>query len=259
MNWSKYKWYIITGAVLAAFVVLYLVKSVSAVNHSVSAFDNAYFAALDQKEGDTIDHCSIPGYIDLIRKKAFLSSQVRLAEIDSIGMIINMRDSLIQLMIKGLPIRSIKIADYDISPFFQRANQEAIYKMLSSPLKITEMQATFKKDPVKVKIAPKDTTEAVVDANPDTTDYEAVFFTLNTDQNIRFFFEQQEDTVGADRRARFFFDLKDRSKNAKATMKAVVTSKTPPYVPSIKILLPKAEAKIVYRAIPREGLIVLTQ
>jgi hypothetical protein len=110
-----------------------------------------------------------------------------------------------------------------------------------------------------VKIAPRDTSEAVVDAKPDTTDFEAVFFTLNTDQNVRFFFEQQEDTVGADRRARFFFDLKDRSKNAKATMKAVVRFNAPPYVPYIKISIPKAEAKIVYRAIPREGLIVLTE
>ena len=85
------------------------------------------------------------------------------------------------------------------------------------------------------------------------------FSLLNTDQNVSFFFEQQEDTIGADRRARFFFDLKDRSKNAKATMKAVAKFNVPPYIPYIKIWIPKAEAKIVYRAIPREGLIVLTQ
>jgi hypothetical protein len=259
MNWSKHKWYFIAGAVLIIFIILYLVKSISAVNHAVRTFDNAYFASLEQKEGDTIDHCAIPGYIDLIREKAFLGSQVRLADTDSIGLIINMHDSVIQLLIKGLPIRSVKIDEFDISPFFQRANQEAIYSMLSSPMKITDMQATFMKDPVNVKIAPRDTSEAVVDAKPDTTDFEAVFFTLNTDQNVRFFFEQQEDTVGADRRARFFFDLKDRSKNAKATMKAVVRFNAPPYVPYIKISIPKAEAKIVYRAIPREGLIVLTE
>ena len=259
MNWSKHKWYIITGAVVLVFTVLYLAKSVSAVNHAVRTFDNAYFASLELKEGDTIDHCAIPGYIDLIRKKAYLGAQVKLAEADSIGLIINMRDSVIQLLIKGLPIRSVKISEYEISPFFQRANQEAIYSMLSSPMKITGMQATFMKDPVSVKIAPKDTSEAVAATRPDTTDFEAVFFTLNTDQNVRLFFEQQEDTVGADRRARFFFDLKDKSKNAKATMKAVARFDVPPYVPYIKIWIPKAEAKIVYRAIPREGLIVLTQ
>lgn len=259
MNWTKNKWYYIAGAILVILIGWYLVRSVSAVNSTVRSFDNAYFASLDQKESDTINQCSIPGYIDLIRRKAFLSSQVRMAESDSIGLLINMRDSIIQLLIKGLPIRAVKISEYDISPFFERVNQEAVYSMLSAPLMITGMQATFRKDPLHIKIAPKDTTEATVDARPDTTDYEPVFFTLDTDHNIRFFFEQQEDTVRADRRARFFFDLRDRARNAMATMKAVARFDTPPYTPYIKIWIPKAEAKIVYRAIPREGQIVLTQ
>lgn len=259
MNKTKTIWYYIVGAILVVFITLYIVRSVSAVNSSIRSFDNAYFASLEQSEGDTINQCSIPGYIDLIRKRAFLSSQVRMAESDSIGLLINMRDSLIQLLIKGLPIRSVKISEFDISPFFERANQEAVYSMLSTPLVITGMQATFNKDPLSIKIAPKDTTEATVDAKPDTTDYEAVFFTLDTDRNIHFFFEQQEDTIAADRRARFFFDLKDRVRNATATMKAVIRFDTPTYAPYIKIRMPKAEAKIIYRAIPREGLIVLTQ
>ncbi len=252
-------WLIIAGSVLALFVIYYLVMSVSAVNRTVNDFDNEYFASLEQKEDDTINLCAIPGYIDMIRDKAFLSSQVKMAESDSIGLLINVRDSVIQLLIKGLPVRTVAINDYDVSPFFHRANQEAIYRMLSTPLNITGMQATFQKDPVSVKIAPKDTSEVVVSEKPDTTDFEAVFFTLETDRNVRFFFEQQEDTVSADRRARFFFDLKDRTRMASATMRSVVRLKTPPYVPYIKISVPKAEAKIIYRAIPREGMIVLTQ
>lgn len=259
MNWDKHKWYIIGAALVALFVIFYLAKSVSAVNKTVRSFNDAYFASLEQKEGDTINLCAIPGYIEMIREKAFLSSQVRLADADSIGLLINIRDSVLQLLIKGVPVRSIRIDEYDVSPFFQRANQEAVYSMLSTPLAITRMQATFRKDPVQVKIAPKDTSEAKIDAKPDTTDFEAVFFTIDTDRDIRFYFEQQEDNIGADRRARFFFDLKDRSRNARSTMKEVVRFRTPSYVPYIKIWIPKAEAKIVYRAIPREGLIVLTQ
>jgi hypothetical protein len=259
MNWEKHKWYIITAAVVTVFIIFYLARSVSAVNHSVRAFDDAYFATLEQKEGDTINLCAIPGYIEMIREKAFLSSQVRMADHDSIGLLINIRDSVLQLLIKGVPVRSVRIDEYDVSPFFQRANQEAVYSMLSSPMAITRMQATFMKDPVQIKIAPRDTSEAKIDAKPDTTDFEAVFFTLDTDRNIRFYFEQQEDTVGADRRAKFFFDLRDRSRNAKATMREVISFRTPPYVPYIKIWIPKAEAKIIYRAIPREGQIVLTQ
>ena len=259
MNRERKIWIITGAAALGLFLIYYLVMAVSAVTKTVSDFDNAYFASLEQKEDDTINLCAIPGYIDMIRQKAFLSSQVRMAESDSIGLLINVRDSIIQLLIKGLPVRTVAINEYDVSPFFHRANQEAIYSMLSTPLTITGMQATFMKDPVSVKIAPKDTSEVVIGDKPDTTDFEAVFFTLETDRNIRFFFEQQEDTIGADRRARFFFDLKDRTRNASSTMRAVVRLQTPPYVPYIKIWIPKAEAKIIYRAIPREGMIVLTQ
>jgi len=259
MNREGKIWLIIAGSLIALFILYYLVMAISAVNRTVNEFDNAYFASLEQKEGDTINLCAIPGYIDMIRDKAFLGSQVKLAESDSIGLLINVRDSVIQLLIKGLPVRTVPIDEYDISPFFQRANQEAIYSMLSMPLTITGMQATFMKDPVSVKIAPKDTSQTVESVKPDTTDFEAVFFTLETDRNIRFFFEQQEDTVSADRRARFFFDLKDRTRSATTTLKSVIRLKTPPYVPYIKIWIPKAEAKIIYRAIPREGLIVLTQ
>ncbi|MHC1732247.1 MAG: hypothetical protein AB9888_09525 [Bacteroidales bacterium] len=259
MNRERKIWLIIAGSLIMLFILYYMVMAVSAVNRTVNNFDNAYFASLEQKEGDTINLCAIPGYIDMIRDKAFLGSQVKLAESDSIGLLINVRDSVIQLLIKGLPVRTVPIDEYDISPFFQRANQEAIYSMLSTPLTITGMQATFMKDPVNVKIAPKDTSQTVESVKPDTTDFEAVFFTLETDRNIRFFFEQQEDTVSADRRARFFFDLKDRTRSATTTMKSVIRLKTPPYVPYIKIWIPKAEAKIIYRAIPREGLIVLTQ
>lgn len=259
MNRRKDKLYIIAGLVLGLFFIYYLVMSVSAVSHTVNAFNDSYFSSLEQNEEDTINQCAIPGYIDMLRQKAYLSSQIRLAESDSIGLLINVRDSVIQLLIKGLPVRTVRIDAYDVSPFFQRANQEAIYSMLSAPATITRMQATFRKDPVTIKIAPRDTSEAVVDVRPDTTDFEAVFFTIDTDHDIRFYFEQQEDTIKADRRAKFFFDLKDRSRNASATMKAIARFRIPPYVPYIKIWIPKAEAKIIYRAIPREGMIVLTQ
>ncbi|MGB3923240.1 MAG: hypothetical protein WBL00_04835, partial [Bacteroidales bacterium] len=259
MNRERKKWLIIAASLLAVFIIYYLVMSVLAVSRAVNEFDDAYFASLEQKEGDTIDLCAIPGYIDMIRTRAFLSSQVKLAESDSVGLLINVRDSVIQLLIKGLPVRTVKIDEYDVSPFFHSANQEAIYKLLSTPLTVTGMQATFMKDPVSVKIAPRDTSQVVESEKPDTTDFEAVFFTLDTDRNIRFYFEQQEDTIGADRRARFVFDLKDRMRNASVTMRAVARMKIPPYVPYIKIWLPKAEAKIIYRAIPREGMIVLTQ
>jgi hypothetical protein len=259
MNWDKYRSYIIAATVFLVLLVFYLVSAVSSVNHAVRTFDKSWQESSDRNQDDTTEICTIPGYLELVREKAFLGAQVKMAASDSIGMLINVRDSVIQLLIKGLPVRTIRIDEYVLSPFFRRVNQEALSDMLSSPVTITAMDATFRKDPVTVKIAPKDTSEVKVDAKPDTTDFEAVFFTLNTDRNIRIYFEQQENKRVADRFARFFFDLKDKIMYAGRSLKAIATMDKPPYVPYIKIWIPKAEAKIVYRAIPREGMIVLRQ
>lgn len=259
MNWDKYRGYIIAATAFLIFLIFYVASSVSSVNYAVRTFDESWQESPASNLVDTIDICSIPGYLDLIMEKAFLGAQVKMAASDSIGLLINVRDSVIQLLIKGVPVRTIRIDEYDLSPFFRRVNQEALSDMLSSTLTITSMDATFRKDPVTVKIAPKDTSEVKVDAKPDTTDFEAVFFTLNTDRNIRIYFEQQENKRVSDRFARFFFDLKDKIINAGRSLKAIVVMDKPPYVPYIKIWVPKAEAKIIYRAIPREGLIVLRQ
>ena len=259
MNREKHKRNIITGVVIVIFLILYLVWAVFGVNHTIQVFNEDFLVSAEQEQGDTINMCTVPGYLAQLNEKAFLSSQVAMASTDSIGLLINLPDSVIQLLIKGVPVRSVSISGYDKSPFFSRVNQEALSSMLSSPLTITGMHATFKKDPVNVKIAPRDTSEVQVIDKPDTTDFEAVFYTFDTDQHIRFFFEQEEDTIFIDRLARFFFDLKDRAGNVYSNLRAVALLKAPVYVPYIKIRLPKAEAKIIYRAIPRKGLIVLKQ
>lgn len=259
MDREKHKKYIITGAAIVILSIFYMAWAVSSVKHSVKAFNDDFLAIEEQAPGDTINMCTVPGYLDMISEKSFLSSQVNMASTDSIGLLINLPDSVIQLLVKGVPVRSVRIDRYDVSPFFRRVNQEALFNMLSSPLTTTGMHSTFKKDPVNVKIAPKDTSEVKASAKPDTTDFEAVFFSLDTDRHIRFFFEQKEDTIFIDRLARFFFDLKDRTGNLYSNIKALARFDAPVYVPYIKIWLPKAEAKIVYRAMPREGLIVLKQ
>lgn len=257
---SKFKWFIIVGIILLAAVIYYISCSVSAVNHAVNDFDKAYFASRPQKESDTIDACAIPGYVEKLRKRAYLNAQDKMAASDSVGVCLNMRDSIVSLKIKGVEVRRIKIRASVISPFFKRANQEALYSSLSTPLVVTNMEATLPKDPLKVKVAPKDTTEflATVQEKPDTSDFEAVFYKLTTDKNIQLIVAQAEDTVKTDRKAHFYFDFNDRLDHAKADMKAITSFKTPDYTPFIKIWVPKADAKIIFYAIPTRGMITLT-
>jgi hypothetical protein len=51
----------------------------------------------------------------------------------------------------------------------------------------------------------------------------------------------------------FVFDIKDRFRNASDIIKSIFVLRVPEYHPYIRIRLPKADAKIIYRALPKHG------
>ncbi len=246
------------AVVLFIFSIAYLVISLIAVNQTVREYA---VLASDEPVGavsDTISYCSIPGFTELNRQRAFLAAQLEMAATDSIGLLISVPDSTIRLMIKGVPVRTMKIAGYDIPALLRHADQELLHRTFSTPLTITGMRATFRKDPVRVMVAPRDTSEAAPDIKPATSRFAALFFTLSTDRNLRITFEQHERTGLRVRCARFFFILGERVRDLPPVAAALAGLKMPQYIPTIKIYLPGDEVKVIYRAIPREGEIALT-
>lgn len=129
--------------------------------------------------------------------------------------------------------------------------------MLASPMTIVKDYATIRKEPLMVKMAPKDTSEFKPDVIPDTSDYEPVNYILEMDRGIRIFVYQETDTIAKDKNSLFFFDLRDRMKNVSASLGRTIRLKVPEYHPFIKIRVPKADAKVLYRAVPRNGQIAI--
>jgi hypothetical protein len=130
--------------------------------------------------------------------------------------------------------------------------------MLASPMTITDDRATLKKEPLMIKMAPKDTSEFKPDIAPDTTDYEPVNYIFNMDNGLRILvYQETVDSLKSDRRAQFYFDLNDRFKTVWRSLKNVAAFKVPEYKPYIRIRLPKSDAKIFYRALPRHGQIAV--
>ena len=76
-------------------------------------------------------------------------------------------------------------------------------------------------------------------------------------RNIRFFFYQTEGGW-KDHYTAFFFDLRQRWCEVRNTVGAMGKLELPPYTPTIRIGLRKADAKVLYRALPSRGQIVLT-
>ena len=104
-----------------------------------------------------------------------------------------------------------------------------------------------------VKIAPKDTSEYKPDIMPDTSITETICYILDMTNGTRIYVYQEEKDKREDSKNIFRFDMDDRLKNTWLAIKDVAHFKVPEYHPYIKMKIPRDDAKIIYRAIPRKG------
>jgi len=102
-------------------------------------------------------------------------------------------------------------------------------------------------------MAPKDTMDYKPDIAPDTSLTEPVNFILEMTDGTRIYICQQENDKRGDRRSRFMFDLHYRLREALSDIKSIFSFRVPEYHLYIKIYLPRSDARIIYRAIPRYG------
>ena len=108
-----------------------------------------------------------------------------------------------------------------------------------------------------IKMAPKDTSEYIPDVTPDTSNFEPVNYILEMGNGIRIFILQEDKDKKSDVYNQLFFNLNDRLKNTWKAIKKTIVFQVPDYHLFIKIRIPKSEAKIIYRAIPKEGQVVV--
>lgn len=244
-------------AIIAAFLVYYTIMLMSAPARKLTAIREKFM--VQKSEGTTTDErlFSDSAFLGLYREKAFLQSKVSMAESDSIYLTLDMPDSTANLEINGVTVHRAKFRKIRISGILRGRNNYAIISMLSTPLNIVRDYATIKKEPLMIKMAPKDTSEFKPDIIPDTTDREPVNYLLEMDNSIKLYFYQDTDTSKSDKRQLFFFNAADRVNTCVNSMKSVLRGKVPEYKPFIKIWLPKADAKIFYRALPRKGQIAI--
>jgi hypothetical protein len=196
-------------------------------------------------------------YLKLLKEKAFLQSRVVMAETDSIYLTISLTDSIANLEISGVVVHKAKIKSVRTSKILAKSNENAILSMLATPFTITHAFATIKKEPLMIKMAPKDTSEYKPDIMPDTSITEPVNYILEMKGGIRIYVYQEENVKFTDRISHLSFDIKDRLRDTWSSLKSIAVFKVPEYHPFIKLRLPRTDAKIIYRAIPKNGQIAV--
>lgn len=244
---------IITSAVL----LYYAVMTMLAPAKEYKSLKDEYGFKQDEKNkiNDTIFKDST--YLALYRETSFLKARNAMAETDSICLAMNLADSVVTLEISGVTVARTKLIRFSSSKIFHDRNAYFMSSMLSKPFIIQRNIASIPKEPLMIKMAPKDTSEYEPDITPDTADYEPVNYIMEMDNGTVIYVYQEEKLNHGDGLHLFFFDLSYRIHDAWRTMKSVFTFRIPEYHPFIKVRLPRADAKIIYRALPEHGQIAV--
>lgn len=239
-----------------AFILYFTIMSLISTSRKISEINNSY--SFKQIEKTSIDDKFFTDstFVEMQKEKAFTQSRIAMAESDSIGLTLNLKDSLALLEIKGVVVHKTKISFMRICKAFNKANSYAVASMLSSPLTIIKDTATIKKVPLTVRQAPKDTSEYVPYV-PDTSVNDPVNYILEMNDGIRIFVYQQEQEKSEDVYNQILFDITDRTKNTITALRKMANFEVPEYRLYIKIRMPKVDAKIIYRAIPQKGQITV--
>ncbi len=238
---------------VSAFIIYYSIMAMISPVRTLSGIKEEFSVKSDEKSVNDERIFSDSAYLKLLKDKAFLQSRITMAETDSIYLTINLIDSTANIEISGVVVHRAKMSRIAASKIFLKGNENIILSMLATPFTIYKDFATIKKEPVMIKMAPKDTSEYKPDIMPDTSIIVPVNYILEMTNGTKVYVYQEEKDNAVDRMNLFFFDLKDRLREAWSSVKRVVLLKVPEYHPYIKMRLPRADAKIIYRAVPKYG------
>jgi hypothetical protein len=242
---------------LLAFIIYYTIMTMLAPVKKLSSLNDEYGFKQDKKNkiDDTILTDST--YLILFREKSFFQARTAIAETDSIYLSMNLTDSIVNLEISGVAVSRSKLTRLSVSKMLKDRNGYVISSMLSKPFTIEKNYSSIPKEPLMIKMAPKDTSEYKPDIIPDTADYEPVNYIMEMDNGAVIIVYQEEKLNCGDGMHLFIFDLRYRMRNTWRSLKSVFTFKVPEYHPFIKVRLPRSAAKIIYRALPEHGQIAL--
>lgn len=247
---------IVISAVLA-FVVYHSIMEMRSPSKKISEISDEYGFAKYEKRKLPKSITGDSTFLALLKEESYLQSRVSMAGTDSVYLTINLADSLINIEISGVIVHSTIIHELEASKILTDGDEFTVTSLLSEPLTIISDTSSIAKIPVILKIAPKDTSEYKPDAIPDTAFYESVNYIFETDRGINIMVYQSEEVKQGDSKNRFMFDLQHRLINTRAALKDIIRFKIPEYQPYIKIKIPSADAKIIYRAIPKHGQIAI--
>lgn len=185
-------------------------------------------------------------------QEAFWQARLGLAKRDSINLSVDLIDSLINLEIKGVPMRLCKIQRYRSSGLTDRLRRQGrLRDWLSTPFILQKELATIPKAPIHIKEAPKDTIEANESTGEELKiEQHDVHFTLHFDRNLSISVAQLQPSSFIGWLRKIFYDSRRLFGNAWEALVALFQFNLPPHRIWIELEISREDAKAIYRALP---------
>lgn len=240
--------------VLAVVALQYTFFSVSAVRKRMktikSQIDVKLLAAADA-EKDT-------AWLRLYKQKDWLETRLQIARTDSISLSVDLLDSILQIELKGVVLKKSKMIDFKADRFLYQLNPAAYHHLLGKQAKADTVVSSIPKEPLTIKQAPKDTADVQAGAvATDTSKIEVVHWVIKLDNQVVLKIEGVDPDSKSDwwegQKFWMFQNLKQTGQDLGRT----IVFKTPEYFPGIRIVIPEADAKALYRALPVRPLVCI--
>jgi hypothetical protein len=195
-----------------------------------------------------------PELFELYRERTYKESYLKLTKQDSMGLVINLQDSSLTLLISGIPVFNTKAKSVDISGVFKNLSPKAYLYYFRKPFIVDSCNATFEKEPITRKEAPKDTLEAAsFFSKPDTT----LNFRLVSNYHLGYGFKLTLEQALTNSKEDKNYILKNKMNHFKESFKRVFTMKKPEYETNIVVYLKASDVMVIYRALPQHANIVI--
>lgn len=197
-------------------------------------------------------------YFNHYKEKNWLETRFQIAKTDSISLSVNLRDSVLQLELKGVVLKTSPIRDFKADRFFMQLSPGAYHHYFGSQATAASAISSIEKEPLVVKQAPKDTAEfnAQSHIEKDTVNLENVHWLLKLDNGIVLKIEGTDEISGNKWDDRKFWWKQD-VEQIKKDIRRTLFFKVPEYEPSISMVISEADARAIYRALPQHPLICI--
>jgi hypothetical protein len=200
----------------------------------------------------------LAAFIELEKESIFLHNKLHLAKQDSIYLVLDMKDSTINLEIKGVTVRKNKIMESRMSKRFHLIDHENLVPWLTKPFTLEKALATIPKAPIVVKQAPKDTVEAALMATkPEPPQTTAVFFTFYFDRNLVIEIDQNDPPDEEDYEQVKAYRKQRKEENYLSLWQKMNLVRHADQKMKIRLVVSEEDARSIYRAVPMNTHLIL--